>query len=450
MTLATHEVPASLLRQLAAGSASQVAIQLLLAGQRSKNLLLIRVLADLAQSARHAEAAMARDAFELLQHIERLDREAVERTLLYPAVGAWAIETVLGLRNGQSSRARPWRLALVAAATAIRAGVPCEVEVASPGPRPTVSLPGLGRITLPGTWQERPIRLTVTTGMVTVSPAAAGHRATIRLPTDLREPSHGWQPLTAIAVTGPGGTPATPVFDDLDPYRFPGYPGLLEDLPTPERAMWLRRLGAACTILAKDHPEAAAEVSALVTNISPLASPDVGHVSATSRHALGSVALSLPEDDVHLALALAHEVQHVKLAGLMDLLPLISAPRQARFYAPWREDARPLDALLQGVYAHIEVAEFWRDHRHKLQESDKVHAAHVEFARWRDASLSGVDFLCGRRELTPAGQMFVAGMAERLTALQDTIVPGAAIDEARRQAHDHRERWLQRQEQVSE
>lgn len=31
-----------------------------------------------------------------------------------------------------------------------------------------------------------------------------------------------------------------------------------------------------------------------------------------------------------------------------------------RFYAPWRDDARPVSGLLQGAYAYLGLSRFWR------------------------------------------------------------------------------------------
>ena len=69
-----------------------------------------------------------------------------------------------------------------------------------------------------------------------------------------------------------------------------------------------------------------------------------------------------------LASVLVHECQHAKLNAVLDLIPL-SRPDQARYYAPWREDPRPLGGLLHGAYAYLGVSDFWR-----VQSSRSGHA----------------------------------------------------------------------------
>jgi HEXXH motif-containing protein len=45
-----------------------------------------------------------------------------------------------------------------------------------------------------------------------------------------------------------------------------------------------------------------------------------------------------------------HEVQHLKLAALLDIVTLTMPGEHDRYYAPWRDDPRPLSGLLQGTY----------------------------------------------------------------------------------------------------
>ena len=80
--------------------------------------------------------------------------------------------------------------------------------------------------------------------------------------------------------------------------------------------------------------------------------------SATSPAAFGAIATSWPPSPVSMAETLVHEFQHLKLCGLMDMLPLIE-PCDERGYAPWREDPRPVGGLLQGVYAFTGIVRFW-------------------------------------------------------------------------------------------
>jgi len=99
----------------------------------------------------------------------------------------------------------------------------------------------------------------------------------------------------------------------------------------------------------------------------------------------------------------------VKLGALYDMFDLWDRADQRLFYAPWREDPRPLGALLQGTYAHIGVTDYWRARRHAVTGPDAL-AADEQFARWRMMTAEAVETLAGSGGLTPLGVRFVAGM----------------------------------------
>jgi HEXXH motif-containing protein len=163
--------------------------------------------------------------------------------------------------------------------------------------------------------------------------------------------------------------------------------------------------------------------------------------SITTRQVFGSIGLSLPDDDVTMALTLSHEVQHAKLAALMDLLPMVTEPAPDLYYAPWRSDPRPLASLLQGMYAHLGVARFWKRHREVTLEPDDVHHAHVEFARWRNACSQVAKVVSGRPELTRCGSAFVDGMVRVLREWRDEYVPPEAQAQADDAISEHRRQW---------
>jgi uncharacterized protein len=73
--------------------------------------------------------------------------------------------------------------------------------------------------------------------------------------------------------------------------------------------------------------------------------------------------MSAPPDPIIGTVTLTHEIQHVKLGALLDLVTLTLPDDGRRYYAPWRDDPRPLGGLLHGVYAYLGVTEFWRRQR---------------------------------------------------------------------------------------
>ncbi len=150
--------------------------------------------------------------------------------------------------------------------------------------------------------------------------------------------------------------------------------------------------------------------------------------------------MSRQPDPYTYAATLVHEVQHLKLSALLDLVALTLPDDGRRYYAPWRADPRPASSLLQGAYAFLGVSGFWRQQRRKADEATRQRAD-AEFARWRAASGRVVHTLLNSGQLTPAGQDFAGQMRRVLEAWQREPVQAEAIAKARRDAERHLVRW---------
>ncbi|MFF7979856.1 HEXXH motif-containing putative peptide modification protein [Streptomyces sp. NPDC007901] len=188
-----------------------------------------------------------------------------------------------------------------------------------------------------------------------------------------------------------------------------------EPLGSDEVEQWQRALDGAWQILVRRHPWHARAVAACVSTLVPLRPvPGGTSVSSAARRAHGAVALSPPGDPVLLALTLVHEFLHIQLGALLDLVPLHGPASSARYHAPWRPDPRPLDALLQGTYAHLGVCDFWHTERRAVAPCPRAEREH---ATWYGYTCGAVDTLLGSGELLPAGRRFTEGMREALARL---------------------------------
>ncbi|QFG24992.1 HEXXH motif domain-containing protein [Actinomadura sp. WMMB 499] len=414
MILTRHEVPEKIFQALAAGEGGAEAVELLNRAQYSKRLLLLRGIRD-------AGGPRARHAYDLLARIQDENPRAVETVLRYPTVGEWARRTLLVLTGREPGAANPDEFAGLAAAAAIRAGHPCAIEV--PARDGAITLPSLGRTPIPESALVRvtPEGTTIGTGS-----------DALRLPPDPHKDAPGWQAVRSL----PGGL----LLDDHDPDRMPGGTALPRRLTGPELAHWEATLTEARRILARHHRIAAAETTAAITVLTPLVAPEHGQSSATPKHAFGNVGLSTPPDALFLAVTFAHEVQHTKLTGLLELVPLTRPDDGTRYYAPWRTDPRPVPGLLQGVYAHLGIAAFWRVQRHH-ETGESALRAHADFARWRTATDLILRTLAATGDLTPDGERFVTGMAHTLRPWLDEPVPPDALALSLDAAAHHLATW---------
>lgn len=423
-------VPDDIFAALAAGGGDERAMRLLVRAQQVKHLALLRMVVATAERVRHPRAKEFARAYDLIADAQ-LDRPAdIESLLRHPPIGTWAIQALRDLRSGVIVDHS--YLAALAAAAAVLTHSDCEVEV--PLHDRSLFLPFLGRVLFPLT--DPPNTVIVRSCRDGVDILAAG--TDVPIPANPRLDGDGWQGIRRLTVCAKGTTTSF-LLDDLDPYRFPGRRTAAR-LDITELGYWQRMLSDAWALLVDHHPETAAEVATGMTVLVPLRAGPGHDVSATSQHSFGAIALSRPSHGCSFAATFAHERQHAKLSALLDLIPLIGDPGRKRWYAPWRDDPRPLGALLQGAYAHLGIAGFWRRQR-LLNQSEMPRCAHVEFARWRDGTRDVVSTLQASGTLTRLGARFVAGMAATLDAWRAEPVPAAAAQQARTAAQQHRAAW---------
>lgn len=424
MSLDCHRLPQDLFQTMAAGGGGQAAMEILKQAERSKHALLLLGVVTTAERVSHGQAALARRAYELLADAQGRDPSAVDAVMSHSSVGAWAYRTTVALRGGPGMPgAEPGALACVSAAAAIRAGVAAEIEV--PVSAGIVTLPTLG---VAGPFDGH--MAVVRTGPTRTEVIAKDVRVII--PPDSRDRAGGWRPLRQISMGQ-----FELLLDDFDPFRMPAAPNLT---PVADADGWSAVFRQAWALLEEHHPAVAAEVACLIRVIVPLEKPARGQVSSSSPETFGTIALSEPLSACLLASTLAHEVQHVKLSALLDLVPLTRPDDERRFFAPWREDPRPISGLLQGAYAYVGVTGFWRRQRELGSEID----ADVEFARWREAAALAAETLQASGQLTAAGETFVRGMRTTLREWQNEPLPHAAQLRANAANARHMARWQSR------
>lgn len=411
-----HAMPRGQFEALARGGGGAGAMRRLVAAQRSKHVILVRAVAELARQGGGADDAIAMAGYELLAQVRHRDRAAADTVISYPSVGAWALHT---LRGDQAvPGAHPIGLAAVAAAAAIRAGMDAEIEV------PVFN----GRVVLPSLGAAHAVGATA----LVRTKAAEVRSGDLRV--EARPGAPGWLELRAVQAGS-----LDVLIDDLDTFRMPTTDaeptGRLSARQVTELAS---SLSGAWPVLT---PASAAEIAAIVRVIVPFQAPESGLVSTSSSQSFAAVGMSRQPDKYTCAETLVHETQHLKLCALLDLVTLTTPDDGQLYYAPWRTDPRPAASLLQGAYAFLGVSGFWRGQRQVAKEPAVRKRAQAEFARWRDGAALAVETLRGSGQLTMAGQEFAREMAQVLDAWRREPVPGEALALARREADSHLARW---------
>jgi uncharacterized protein len=311
-------------------------------------------------------------------------------------------------------------LGAIAASAAVRAGIPSTVSV--PVMDAAVHLPTLGRLAMgpaaagapadsaePGmaavTIDGETVRILVTGCDWVLGRSAVVSGESFPAPVSGHGRTADWQPVRTMRAAGICVT-----LEDTDPYRDCHQWAATSRLSEPEFAQWRQSFQDAWQEIEVVHPAYAPALAAGLRVLMPLRpGPEGREVSASARHAFGAVGAALPDDPVTLALLLIHEFQHVKLGAILDLFDLFDPADDRLFPAPWREDPRPLEGLLQGTYAHLAVSDFWRARR-EAEASDAAEAAGQRFEYWHARTCGAIETLAGSGSLTPLGVRFVDEM----------------------------------------
>jgi uncharacterized protein len=403
----TLSLPADVLHQLAHGYGDAKAIAHLSRFQRSLRVLLLAKVFAAAEGIGGPRQELVDAAIATLKSLDADHKAALHEVLGHPYMSVWALRCLEDARSGHADPEDLAHLASLAAVVAIRAGVEAEIEL--PVRRGAVYLPTLGRL---------------------VTGADAGRSRVLRISGGecdaLAAP--GWQGVRHIALpTFAGGGIA---LEDTDPFRRCHHWDVAQRLSDADAAAWMRTVPAAWEVLARDHHSYAPGIAAGLSTIVPLVPSRSGRdVSSTARRAYGAIGAALPvrraggaeQSASALALLMIHEFQHVKLGAVLDMADLHDPHDTRLFEAPWREDPRPLEGLLQGTYAHVGVTDYWRVRRFTAPDSGERARAEAEFGRWFGHTLRATRVLAGSGSLTPLGLRFVEALRTTLEAWSSKV-----------------------------
>ncbi|MEV2234538.1 HEXXH motif-containing putative peptide modification protein [Streptomyces phaeochromogenes] len=459
-----HRVSLESLRAMAVGHASEADLRLLCSAQRSQLLLVLRALLDHVDEAARRNphphvASPSRTAWRLMCETQERAPEALETVLADPTVMAWALRLLrrlggagTGTRTGAPMWADLGQFQALAAAAAVRAGIPCVLRV--PAQRGMVWLPGAGMAgpVARRRWSEAEVQVHGQGALV------RGELGQVSLSRAFPASAPGWRPLKVVSGLAHGvgsATGASPWLDTVSPYRdfvhYPKAPGRASD---DRLRIWDRRLADAYALLDQEVPAEAAALRVLVRTFVPRSfrTAEGGLVaSASSLDAFGAITLSLPHDDTQAAAVLVHESCHQQLNALLSLVPMVrrfdggaDQPReQALHYAPWRSDPRPVNGLLHGVFAFAGVGRFWRTHRRHVTGAQSERAD-FEFAVLREQLQEAVAALLTDDDLTGEGRLFVSEIADLVAMWQDEEVAAGPYALARHYCALRRAVWRAR------
>lgn len=384
-----------------------------------------------------ADAAGLSDAYRVLTELEGSHPGAVEALLAYPHTGVWLGRVLQRLRNASDDREPTplWAdcgylgwLAAAAVVTNLPSGS-MRVVVRNG----EVMLPGVGMARVGSAGDYGHCMLNWGDGAIRI---VADDSAPISVASPADESDPAWLPLRRLH--GGNGEPEV-VLDDLDPFRdLPS--GTAPRLTTDEFHTWRKDFAQAWHVLQRDFPGYLTPMRACLRLLTPLtARPVAATVGHTAFSGTGCVYTTAPKDSCEMAVSLIHEIQHSKLAMLADQVLIVDPDPTCRFYAPWRDDPRPILGLLHGIYAFFGVTDFWRVHRHA--DCHRSMRAHIEFERGRTQLATAMEQASGSGLLTESGEEFLSALTAGVRPWADEDVPAEARDAVAEILVAHRTSW---------
>ncbi|HWS32387.1 MAG TPA: HEXXH motif-containing putative peptide modification protein, partial [Actinoplanes sp.] len=361
--------------EIASGQPTAATLALLSTGQAAlRRVLLWSVARRLGEP--------ASEAFALLGSAAEAAREAVEEIVVRPFAHDWGLraltadpETALtGLRT-------------LATAAAVRAGL--DVDTTLPVTGDELFLPGLG------------VADRLHCGTVTVRQAAGEPALGCPHPG---APAPRWRAARTVGLTGDWSI----TLEEHEPRRIVlGRPLALTPAALQAAEVSLQRAWA---VVRADFPGYAPTVRHLLRSLVALAGDDTRSNSSSSPVAVGCIAMDLDVPVPVTTHMLIHETQHLLLAATDDLAPLCVADCRETFRAPWKHFPRPTPAMLQGVFAHSAVIEYWLT-RWRAGEDDRQ--ALWNFTYLREVTSPAIAEVRGSADLTTAGRRLVDGLLAR-------------------------------------
>ncbi|MEV6137800.1 HEXXH motif domain-containing protein [Nocardia sp. NPDC051990] len=408
---------------LSSGYGTETALATLVSGMLTTRMILLRTLvAEATARPEVSDGAGLHAAYQALAELQRTHPAETADLLAYPHLGPW-LAHVLGRIYADDDSSTPlWADCGYLGWLAAAGGIACLPDgsmrvVVRNG---IVMLPGIGMARLgPADFCGHCELSWTSDGSIGFTQSGTS----VLVPSQDYEADPDWLPLRK--VRGEAGERTT-FLDDLDPFR-----DLAKDQPVPPRLtagqveLWQRDFADAWALLRRDFERYLIPMRSCLRIVAPLtARPRAASTSHTSFNGVGCVYTTAPADSCQLALTMIHEIQHTKFNLLIDQILLFDQDPSCRFYAPWRDDPRPIMGLAHGIYAFFGVTDFWRVHR--SAECHGSMQSHVEFALWRVQVAGAIEQAMGSGLLTATGEHLMRTLRDGIADWAVEELPDAA------------------------
>lgn len=428
------------LTDLGSGCGDAASVSILTENLISVRMILLRTMVGETMSLQPETARMARlsDAYNYLTELQRTHPGEVLALLAAPNTGPWistVLERLQDAENKNIDSIPLWADCGYLGWLAAAGGMTClpEGNMALVVRDGIVMLPGIGTATLGAAGYCAECTVTWTSdGALNF----AGEHTAVIVPARDR-PGESWRPIRRLRIPGED---REIILDDIDPFRVARQDTQVPRLSYAQAQQWQRDFTGAWELLRRELDGYLPTMRTALQSIAPLsAKPHLESVSHTAFNGVGCVYTTAPADSCQLALTLIHEIQHTKLALLIDHVELFEPDPSCRFYAPWRDDPRPIEGLMHGIYSFVGVTDFWRVHRNSACHGTAQ--SHADFELWRNQVEGAIAQAKGSGLLTADGTRFIDGLDAAMRQWRTENVPAPAAQAASDAATAHATFW---------
>jgi HEXXH motif-containing protein len=168
-------------------------------------------------------------------------------------------------------------------------------------------------------------------------------------------------------------------------------------------------LAAAFHFLVEAWPESLPDLMAVFRGVVALDAPGGHTYSASAPTSPLIVQLTLRPNEYSIVLAetIVHETAHLKLHTLNEMQPLLVDDGEARYRHPWRPDLRPMQGVLLGAHAFLNVT---RMYEKAIENGSKDAFVHRERAVRLGEVREALGTLARHARFTPAGHTVFGSM----------------------------------------
>jgi hypothetical protein len=172
-------------------------------------------------------------------------------------------------------------------------------------------------------------------------------------------------------------------------------------------------------------PLATACINKLIRSIHILKQEDV-EIDVSYSHPVipFSIFVSICQDNsmlsnLRVAESILHEAMHLKLTLIEEITPMVKSTTAGLYFSPWREEKRPAQGVLHGLFVFSAIHDFYLQMLAKFSDLKDVNSYLIFRIEDIEKELKSLDDFPNASDLTPEGKMLATKLLLNLNPLNN-------------------------------